>query len=119
MNYLPLIEILSHFIKEESADMCSDYEHAVNATEKLTKTLSTSNLTRMCKKEDPLDLNVHEIHMKLHPHKVTDRSLTYIHAIWDSLSSHLCIPGIKAVIDAMPSVDAEADCLCATLPHNL
>ena len=120
VNYVPLLEILSHFIGEESEGMCSDYQHAVTAyhyaTEKLTQTMSRTNLTKMCHENEPLDLTVREIEMKLHPHKVSERSLSYIYSVWDSMSLFFSIPAVKTVVDCMPSVDTEADCLCATLP---
>ena len=121
MNFIPLLEILRHFIGEETEEMCRDYHEVVKAyyaTEKLTQTVSKNNLTKMCHKNEPLDVTVHEIEMKLHPHKVSDGSLSYIHSVWDSMSDFFSIPSVKTVVDFMPSLDTEADCLCATLPDR-
>ena len=118
LNYFPLLELLNQFIKDESREMCDNYQHAVTAhlaTERITETMSSHNLTKMCHDcgQDP---SFHEINMKLHPHRVTEQSLTYVHDIWESLSRYFSIPSLKAVLGHIPSMDAEADCLCATLP---
>ena len=118
MNFLPLLEILRHFIGEESEAKCSDYQEAVKAyyaTEELTKTMSRTDLTKMCHENEAQEVTVHEIQMKLHPHKVSERSLSYVYSVWDAMSCFFSIPSIKTIVDCMPSVDTEADCLCATL----
>lgn len=53
--------------------------------------------------------------MKLHPHVVTEKSLAYVHDVWNSLSRHFSVPSVKAVLEHMPSIDVEADCISATL----
>ena len=121
VNFSPLLEVLGHFIGEESEAICCDYQEAVKAyyaTRKLTETISRTDLTKMSHENEPLDLTVHEIEMKLHPHKVSERSLSYIHSVWDSMSSFFSIPSVKTVVNCMPSSDAEADCLCATLTRK-
>ena len=118
-NFSPLLEILGHFIGEESEAICSDYQEAVKAyyaTQKLTETISRTDLSKMSRENEPLDLTVHEIQMKLHPHKVSKRSMSYIHSVWDSMSCFFSIPSVEQVVYRMPSLDTEADCLCATLP---
>ena len=122
-DYLPLLEILEHFIGQETEDRRTDYQHAVtayHATEKLTETMSRSNQTRMHHETAEVDVTAHEIQMKLHPHKVSERSLSYIRAVWDSMSHFLSIPSVKTVIDRMhmPPLDTEADYLCAKLPSE-
>ena len=119
MNYFPLLEILNHFLPDEADEMCLDYQHAVNAyhaTEKMTESLSRTDLAKLCHEDQPLDIPIHEIHMKLYPHKVSRRSMSYIHSVWDSMSQFLSIPSVETVIDSMPRADTEADCLSATLP---
>ena len=123
MTYLPLFEILKHFIGEESEDKRSDYQHAVTAyhtAKSLTETMSRTNLTKICRENEPLCVTVHEIQMKLHPHKISKRSLSYVEAVWDSMSEFLSIPPVKTVVDCMPSFDTEteteADYISATLP---
>ena len=119
-NYLdfePLFVILGHFIGKESEEMCSDYRDAIKAyyaTKKLTKIMSETELTKRCHEDEPLEVTVHEIQMKLHPHKVTERSLSYIHSVWDSVSCFFSLPSLTRVV--MLSLDTEADYLCATLP---
>jgi hypothetical protein len=122
MHYSDLLEVLRHFISDEAEDKCCDYQHAVTAhyaTGKLTETMSRKDLTKLCPaQENSSNLSVHELHMKLHPHKVSDRSLTYIHSIWDSMSDYFSIPSVKTIVDHMhmPPMDTEADTLCATMP---
>ena len=119
----PLLDLLSHFIDEESSERCHDYQEAVtayHATEKLAETISSHDLMSLkecpeCNKKHQ-DLNFHEIHFKLHPHRVTEKSLGYVRSLWESMSHYFSLPSLKTVFGRMPSVDAEADCLCATLP---
>ena len=121
MNFIPLLEILGHFIQEETERMCHDYEEAVKgyyATEKCAAMVAKTNQTKMPHTNEPLDVTVHEIQMKLHPHKVSDKSHSYIQSVWDSMSKFFSIPSVKTVVDSMPSLDTEVDCLCATLPQK-
>ena len=121
MNFLPLLEILGNFIGEESEPICSDYQEAVKAyyaTKKLTETMSRTDLTKMCNENEAMEVTVHEIEMKLHPHKVSERSLSYIYSMWDSMSCFFSIPSVKTVVESMPSLNTEADYLCATLPSG-
>ena len=50
VNFSPLLEVLGHFIGEESEAICCDYQEAVKAyyaTRKLTETISRTDLTKM------------------------------------------------------------------------
>ena len=119
MEFEPLLEILRYFIEDESKKMCSDYKDAVKAyyaTKTLTENLSRTDLTKMTPENETLNVGVHEIEMKVHPHKVSEKSVSYIQQVWDSVSTFFVLPSVKTVVKSMPSMDTEADCLCVTLP---
>lgn len=119
-NYFPLIEILEHFIGEEVTDRCKDYQHAFtayhHAAQRISHTLRKTDLRELKSQDAPLDLSISEIEMKLYPHRVTDRTMTYINSVWDSLADFFQLPAVETVVERMPSVDSEVDCFRATLP---
>ena len=120
-NYTPLMAFLDQFLEHKSSARCHDYQEAFtaynHATKKLTETMSHNNLTKMCHTQErhSSDINLHEIHMKLHPHKISDNSRSYILGLWSSMSRYLSLPSVKTILDHMPTtLDVEVDCLCAT-----
>ena len=118
-NYTPLIEFLNQFLEHQSSDKCHDYEEAFaayyHATRKLTETMLHNNLTKMCCEDEQHTFSNPNFHMKLHPHKMSENSMSYVCHLWSSMSRYFSLPSVKTVIDYMPTTaDAEVDCLCAT-----
>jgi hypothetical protein len=123
MNFSPLLELLEEFIDDETRERRYEYLDAFNAfsvTKKITETMSKRDLTKMPQEYEQLEYhhNYREMCIKLHPHKVTERSLTFVNELWEAMSRHFSIPSVRTVLQSMPSLDAEADCISATLSSH-
>ena len=123
MNYFPLLELLKEFIDHETEEKRHEYQEAVSAyyaTRRLSETMSKNNLIEkhICEQADLPPTNYHEICIKLHPHRVTEKSLNYVQDLWASVSRYFSLPSVKTVLEHIPSHDAMADCVCATLPSQ-
>ena len=123
LNFDPLLELLEEFIDEETRERRREYENAVTAyytTRRLSETMEKNDLTKthVCEQPDRQYPNYREICIKLHPHRVTEKSLNYVHQLWGSISRQFSLPSVNTILKRIPSLNVEADCVCATLPYQ-
>lgn len=108
LSYYPLFAVLEVFVDEETEESRSEYEYAVTAYLAATKLPDWIRKNELCMKHagPPLPSpNFDELSFKLDL-KITEKSLKYVHDLWQKISKQFCLPPLNAVLH-----DIEIGCI--------